>query len=291
MNNLKYAFVVLFSLLVIKSATAQNSILWEISGNGLKSPSYLLGTLKFIGEKEFYLPTEVTDKIKSCELFAIEDQVDHHAQHELNKALHFPKGQTLATHITAEEYKSVLVFFQKEFGITKAIFESKYANVKPLALSILMTRLSLGEEVKFYDIELLKFSNKNNLESFSLESVDREAAVLNAYPMKDQVSALLHSIANFEKQKTEYKKLMADYPKGNLEEIFEYTLHPTENSPLFLEEFYYKRNEEWLPKIENMIATRTAFISVGVSHLEGVRGLLALLKSKGYTLSPIQIKN
>ena len=290
MNKLKYVLVVLLSVLVFESAKAQNSILWEISGNGLKSPYYLLGTLKFTGEKEFYLPKQVTNRIKNCELFAIEDQVDHHAQHELNKALHFPKGQSLATQLAAVDYKVVQEFFQKEFGINKETFESKYAHVKPLTLSILMTRLSLGEKVKFYDIELLKFANKSNLETYSLESVDREATALNAFPMEDQVKALLHSVANFESQKAEYKKLMADYPAGNLDEIFEYTLHPSENSPLFLEEFYYKRNEEWMPKIEKMMGDKTSFISVGISHLEGERGLLTLLKAKGYTLKDVPVK-
>ena len=290
MRKLKYVIVILLSVLVFESTTAQNFILWEISGNRLKSPSYLLGTLKFTGEKEFYLPKEVTDRIKGCELFAIEDQVDHHAQHELNKALHFPKGQSLATQLNAGDYKMVQEFFQKEFGIDKALFESKYANVKPLALSILMTRLSLGEKVKFYDIELLKFANKSNLETYSLESVDREATALNAFPIDDQVKALLHSVANFENQKAEYKKLMADYPAGNLDEIFEFTLHPTENNPLFLEEFYYKRNNEWMPKIEKMMADKSSFISIGISHLESDRGLLALLKAKGYELKGVALK-
>ncbi len=291
MNKLSLVLLVMISIIACDSAKAQNSILWEISGNGLKSPSYLLGTLKFIGEREFYMPAQVTSKLKNCQIFAIEDQVDHHAQHELNKALHFPKGQSLATQLKPEDYRTVQEFFQKEFGIGKADFESKYAHIKPLALSILMTRLSLGEKVRFYDIELLKFSSKNNLESYSLESVDRESEALNKFPMDDQVKALLHSVANFEKQKSEYKKLMADYSAGNLEEIFEYTLHPTENNPLFLEEFYYKRNEEWLPKIEKMMADRPSFISVGISHLEGDRGLLTLLKSKGYTLTGIATKN
>lgn len=287
----KNVLTIFFTLLVCNSTLAQNSILWEVSGNGLKTPSYLLGTLKFIGKKEFYLPKQVTSHIAKSEIFAIEDQIDHHAQHELNKALHFPKGQSLATQLSPSDYNLVQMLFQKEFGISKSDFEKKYAQIKPLPLSILMTRLSLGEEVKFYDMELLKFANKNNLESYSLESVDREAEALNTYPMEDQVKALLHSAANFETQKSEYRKLMADYPNGNLEEIFEYTLHPTENNPLFLEEFYYKRNEEWMPKIENMMADKVSFISVGVSHLEGERGLLALLKGKGYILKPISVKN
>ena len=83
---------------------------------------------------------------------------------------------------------------------------------------------------------------------------------------------------------------MTDYSAGNLEEIFEYTLHPTENNPLFLEEFYYKRNEEWLPKIEKMMASKISFISIGISHLDGDRGLLSLLKAKGYSLTGVSIK-
>lgn len=265
------------------------SILWEVSGNGLTQSSYLFGSLKFIGEKEYYLPKEATDKILLSEIFAIEDQIDHHAQHELNKALHFSKGESLATHLSPTDYNRVVSFFNAEFGITKKVFESKYAKLKPLAISISMTRLALGEGVKFYDIELLRYAKKNKLKSFSLEGVDREAQALNSFSIDDQATALLHSIDNFAKQKEEYRKLMEDYPQGNLEEIFEYTLHPMENNVQFLEEFYYKRNEEWMPKIERMMKENVAFISVGVSHLEGDRGLLSLLKSKGYTLTPVKV--
>lgn len=267
----------------------ENSILWEISGQGITKPSYLFGTLKFIGEKEYFLPKEATDKIKASELFVIEDQVDHHAQHELNKALHFPKGETLANHLTAGDYQKVVELFEREFKITKTQFESKYARLKPLAISISMTRLALGEKVKFYDIELLRFAKKNKLKTFSLESVQREAEAINTFSIADQGVALMHGVENFEKQKDEFKKLMADYPQGNLEEIFEFTLHPLENNTQFIEEFYFKRNEEWLVKIEKMVKENVAFISVGIAHLEGDRGLLNLLKSKGYTLTPIPV--
>lgn len=267
----------------------ETSILWEVTGNGLTKTSYLFGSLKFIGEHEYYLPKEATDKILKSDLFAIEDQIDHHAQHELNKALHFPKGESLATHLSPADYTKVVDFFGTEFKISRSVFEKKYARLKPLALSISMTRLALGEGVKFYDLELLRFAKKNGVKSYSLESVDRESKALNSFSIEDQVTALMHSIDNFEKQKGEYKKLMEDYPQGNLEEIFEYTLHPLENNAQFIEEFYFKRNEEWFPKIEKMMKENSAFLSVGVSHLEGDRGLLNLLKSKGYTLTPVKV--
>ncbi len=272
-----------------QSAFSQNSILWQISGNGLKTPSYLMGTLKFIGEKEFYLPNEAVSAIKSCKTFAIEDQVDHKAQLELNKAVHFPKGKSLQTELPAVDYERVTNFFASEFKISKASFEKEFAPLIPLALSINMTRMSLGESVKFYDIELLTIAKKNKLETFSLESIDRESMAIQAFPMKDQEIALLHSINNFETQKSEYKKLEAAYVEGDLDKVFEYSLHPTENNPVFIEEFYYKRNQEWFPKIVKMMADKPSFISVGASHLEGEKGLLKLLHEKGYTLTPVKV--
>ncbi len=277
------------SILYHSAVYSQSSVLWKIDSHGLTNPSYLFGTIKFMGEKEFKIPKEVETFIKTCKLFAIEDQVDHHAQHELNKVLHFPKGESLATHLSAVQYKKVLDFFEHEFGVNRQVFESKYAKIKPLALSILMTRLSLHEKVKFFDIELLVFAKKNKLATYSLESIDREAQALNAYPIFNQVKALMHSIDNFEIQKNEFKNMMNRYPQESLEEIFEYTLHPIENNPIFIEEFYFKRNMEWMPKLEKMMSENSSFITVGVSHLEGEKGLLELLKSKGYTLTAIKV--
>lgn len=286
----KFLFLLITTGITYTQCGAQEtSILWEISGTGLTKTSYLFGSLKFIGEKEYYLPKEAVEKIKVSDIFVIEDQVDHHAQHELNKAVHFPKGQSLATHLSSADYNKVLALFQSEFNISKSQFESRYARLKPLALSITMTRLALGEEVKFYDIEMLRLAKQSKVKAYSLEGVEREAKALNSFTMEDQLVALLHSVDNFTKQKEEFKKLMTDYPQGNLEEIFEFTLHPFENNTRFVEEFYYKRNEEWLPKIEKMIGENIAFISIGVSHLEGDRGMLALLKGKGYTLTPIKV--
>ncbi len=269
---------------------AQDSPLWQISGNGLTQSSYLFGSLKFTHEKHFQVPEVVIKKIKASKIFAIEDQVDHHAQHELNSALHFPKGETLATQLKPEEYKEVVAFFETEFHLNKPTFEMKYGKMKPLALSIAMTRLSLGEKVKFYDIELLRIASKNKVKTYSLEPIEREAQALNAYPLLNQTRALLYSVEHFEEQKSEFQKLMVSFPLGTLDEIFEYAQHPTEGNPIFIEEFYFKRNAEWLPKIEKMMKEESAFICIGVSHLEGDHGLLALLKNKGYTLTSVSLK-
>ncbi len=289
MKNLQPLAILLLITIFVSSAKSQNSILWEVSGNGLSAASHLHGSLKFIGEKEFVIHPQIEAKLKASELFAIEDEVNHHAQHELNKAIHFPKGQSLATALSPEDFVKIQDFFQSQFGISKKKFLKSYANLKPLALSITMTRLSLREGVKFYDIELLKMANGLKIETYSLEAIDREAEAFNAFPLEAQAQALIHSVENFEQQKEEYLKLEAAYIRGDIDTVFEFSLHPFEENTLFIEEFYTKRNLEWLPKIESMMAEKKSFISVGVTHLEGEKGLLNLLKEKGYTLTPISV--
>lgn len=289
MNLVRSGIAIIILIFVSLPAFSQRSILWEITGNDLQSPSYLMGTLKFIGEKEFFVPAEAHAKMKECKFFAIEDEIDHHAQHELNKAVHFQGKESLKTVLTKEDYSKVQKLFESEFGINSSKFEKDYARLKPLAISIAMTRLSLGEKILFYDLELVKEAKKNGLETYSLEHIEREAEALSRYPMKDQVHALMHSVDNFGEQKEEFQLLMEDYPHGDLDKIFSYTLHPMENNPVFIEEFYYKRNEEWIPKIDKMVHDKPSFIAVGISHLKGDRGLLSLLKQKGYSLKAISI--
>jgi uncharacterized protein len=279
--------VFLLAIFAYLDGSAQNSILWEISGNQLTTKSYLMGTLKFISDEEFFIPREAQDRLLKSSVFAIEDPVDHRAQHELNKAVHFPEGQNLKSVLSDADYDSVQHFFEDEFRIPADVFESEYAKMIPLALIITMTRLSLGERVTFYDIELFKMAVEYKLKTVTLEEIEREAEAIRKFSTKDQVTALMHGIANFEKQKEEFNKLVKAYPNGDPAEIFQYTLHPADNNQQFVEAFYYNRNLEWLPKIEALISAQSTFIAVGLSHLEGGHGLITLLQEKGYTLTPV----
>jgi uncharacterized protein YbaP (TraB family) len=284
-------FVALFILAATAAwpAQAQNSILWEITGNGLAKPSYLMGTLKFIGKREFFLPKMAIEKMDQCRAFAIEDEVDHRAQHELNKAMHLPAGKKISDLLSAEEYSRLLGLFESEFKIGRAQFEKQYATLTPLALSIAMTRLSLRQKLRFYDIELLKIAKRKELDAFNLEPVEREAQAIQSYPMADQVQALNRSVSDFNAQKREFLELQAAFVKGDIDLVFIKTLHPVENNPEFIEAYYFRRNEEWLPKIEKMIADQPTFITVGVGHLEGERGLIQLLRKRGYQLKPLLV--
>ena len=48
------------------------------------------------------------------------------------------------------------------------------------------------------------------------------------------------------------------------------------------------RNARWIPVIEKAVRSMPTFIAVGGGHLGGKRGVVALLRAKGFKLKPIR---
>lgn len=59
---------------------------------------------------------------------------------------------------------------------------------------------------------------------------------------------------------------------------------------LLVEELLFARNRAWLPQLEPMLAGGGAFIAVGVDHLSGPRGIIAMLRARGHILAPVDAR-
>ncbi len=46
----------------------------------------------------------------------------------------------------------------------------------------------------------------------------------------------------------------------------------------------YARNRSWIPKLEELFATGNVFVAVGADHVRGPRGVVELLKARGWTV-------
>ncbi len=53
--------------------------------------------------------------------------------------------------------------------------------------------------------------------------------------------------------------------------------------------FLDDRNKDWIPKIIDMIVSKSTFIAVGAGHLGGPNGVIRLLEKEGFTLTPIKL--
>ncbi len=48
-----------------------------------------------------------------------------------------------------------------------------------------------------------------------------------------------------------------------------------------------RRNRNWIPIMEDMMANNPTFFAVGAGHLGGEEGVIALLRKAGYKVAPI----
>jgi uncharacterized protein len=264
--------------------TPESSLFWEVSGNGLEKPSYIFATVKFIPAAKFSLDQAIEDKLLECEIFATETLMDHHARHELNKAAHLPHHESIKDYISQEEFLKLEKLFSDKLGISKLKFETVYHQFKPVLLSTTITRLSLGKDVKYYEMELMKIAHKKGLIVMGLETAEREIAAMETFELKDQVAALKHTIDNYDQQIADYHEMIDVYLAGDLHKTLEYTLHPSENNEVFRRSFFDERNVEFIPHMENLMKKGKSFFAIGAGHLADEMGVLNLLKEKGYTL-------
>ena len=66
----------------------------------------------------------------------------------------------------------------------------------------------------------------------------------------------------------------------------EFIMPPT---PEEEEALLYARNADWADKIPAIIADKSTLFVVGAAHLPGERGVLELLRAKGYVVEPLMI--
>jgi hypothetical protein len=286
------SFVLGFLILIGTTGLSQNmenSIFWEITGKDLNKPSYLFGTIHFMHKKEFFITKSMKERLKECEIFSTETLYGHHTTHELNKAAHLPEHQSLADFMSEADFNAIKNLFTNQLGVSNLRFDLIYSRLKPQILLISMTMLTLGNDVRFFEQELLEVAKKYKVEYIGLETIEREIEALEQFPMEDQVKALIDAVNNFDKHLNDYNLLIRYYKENqDLEKIIFETMEPAEQNEIFKKAFYDDRNVEWIPVMKRKMNLAPTFFAVGAAHLGGEKGLLQLLKDEGYTLTPIE---
>ncbi|MBV9963516.1 MAG: TraB/GumN family protein, partial [Parafilimonas sp.] len=82
------------------------------------------------------------------------------------------------------------------------------------------------------------------------------------------------------------KKIQEAYRRGDLD-LLDSLERISFNSPAYIDKFLYERNKIQANSIDTLIKQHSIFVGVGAAHLPGSKGVIELLRKKGYTLRPI----
>ena len=85
------------------------------------------------------------------------------------------------------------------------------------------------------------------------------------------------------------RKLIDVYKTQDVEKLFEITASQLDVEKGFHTRLLDDRNIAWIPKLETAFKEKPTFVAVGAGHLGGKKGVLSLLREKGYKVSPVKL--
>ena len=294
LSLLSALFVLLFSTLsniqaqTVKTA-ASSGLLYQISGKNLKKPSYLFGTIHLICEKDMFPAEKLKSYINQTEQMMLELDLDDPAvMQKATKGLMLPDGKTMKEYLKPAEYAKVDELFKNYLGVS---FD-RFQTFKPVLASVLLLtspKVIGCQPPSAYDAFLAQTAMTNKMPILGLETVEAEFAALDSLPFDKQVEALNKMAADPEKSFGDFKSMYRIYLTQNSDELYNLTVKEFKAEGISQEKLLDERNANWIPVIEKNIAIKPSFIGVGGGHLGGVKGVVNLLRAKGYKLTPIKL--
>ena len=268
---------------------ADNALLFEISGNGLKKPSYIFGTFHILCPADVMPMEKFAPYIDKTDQMIMEIDMDDPAETAaITKGAAISDGRTLKDLMTADQYAKVDAMFKNALGVSV----DAVSMLKPAILGVLVVTspkmLGCGPPSS-YELSFVKIATEKKTPIIGLETVEFQSKTLESRPLEKQAESLVKMAADPQKAEGELKNLIAVYKEQDIERLHDLAVKDDDSDPEFQKNLLDDRNAAWIPKIEANIKTTPSFIAVGGGHLGGPKGVVSLLRAKGYKVTPIRL--
>jgi uncharacterized protein YbaP (TraB family) len=270
----------------------EKSLVWKISGKGLKKPSFLYGTIHMIPKDQFELPEPVREGLDKVRRVAFEidmkEMTNLRSQMSLITKSFMAGGKTLKDLLNEEDYALVRAKMAEK-GLPAGMFE----RMKPMFLSTLFSSDDSsplgGGSITSVEMELFKMSKNRKLESAGLETAAYQMSVFDSIPYTAQAQMLVEglrsmdSLSTGEDQLDEMLRMYRDQDISAMQSMIGEDSGMGQYEDILLK----KRNQNWIPVMARMMADKPTLFAVGAGHLGGKYGVVALLRKEGYRVESI----
>jgi uncharacterized protein len=258
-----------------------NSLLWQISGNGLKQPSYLFGTVHLIPASDYFFSDLAQACLKKSKQLCLEINADDPEMVTAAYKAYMPEGMHLNKLMPESEYKLL-----KERLKAQGLSIELVKNMKPILISSLLIARGSTVALMTYETELMLMAKAQKKPITSLESPLMQMAALDSIPYAEQAEMLVQTLHGGTE---ELADLIKHYKTQNIDTLHHYICinTNTNHSDAFNRVLLTNRNNAWLPLIAKNAAEKSTFFAIGAGHLGGSDGLVRLLRKQGYILKPL----
>jgi uncharacterized protein YbaP (TraB family) len=278
--------------LVFAPLAAADEFLWEVTS--LTNKVYLFGTVH-AGKRDWYpLPTAVEKAFTDSDVLVVEaDITNEQAMRASADTLTYKPPDQLKNHVPPEHYARLVKLLPRY-----RFFESDFSPAKPfMAVSLLVfaewarSGFQPGLGVDGYLIRKAQAEAKPIVE---IEGAAAQIALMDSLTDKQEQDLFKGTLDALEEDLTteQIKGLVNTWQAGDAQGLLEVARRYNDKvagAAEFEEKFIWQRHGEMLKKIEGWLndSRKRHFIAVGALHLAGPRGLVELLRKRGYVVKQL----
>lgn len=253
-------------------------LLWEVSGNGLAKKSYLYGSMHVSDKVSYHLSDAFFTHLMDADIVANES--DPATWNELIDLFSMDYGYG-----TDKFYSG---FYMTPYD--KANLENLFKN-RSFTLNNILSRTSEYnkeyQEETYLDMFIYRTGRKYNKKTVGLE--ETKSSLLKAAsadfsrskPKEENKAALQKLLKN-----VSYRDALINfYREKDLDMLDSLTV--LSSSEEYLKALLYDRNVVMVKSIDSLVRTGSLFAAVGAAHLPGKKGIIEMLRKKGYTVTPV----
>lgn len=285
--------VSLISLSVFaQTGKENNTLLWKISGNGLEKPSYLFGTIHLLCKEDALLSDNMKKAISDCDEVYFEVDMDN--IFEMFGAMDKMKMRndtTLQELLSEEDYQKVKDYFETKSTMLPFSMLETY---KPMLAASTIEEGSMPcDNTTMMEQVIMALAKDQKKKIKGLETMAYQASVLDSIPYKlqaEQLVAFINKSNNGEENDSEMNEMFEAYKKQDLQKLESLLISTDAGIAGFTDVLLYNRNKNWVEKLGSLLSKKSLMIAVGAGHLPGKKGVINLLREKGYTLTPVENK-
>ena len=274
--------LVLIFISTFTIAQEKNSLLWEISGNGLSQSSYLYGTMHVSKKIAFRLDDVFYEALDKSDVIALESDPNTWLDNEDNMGLGF--GESFMTK----------GFYSRSFLISNPKKEeiAAYLGFEDQMINNILYRTDEYsqnfEEDTYLDMFIYQAGSKFGKPVIALENLEESTALVGRASFNSTKEKPAEWLQKKMQQQDPLQLLQDAYRERNINLLDSldqgmYTQH-------YLKNMLYTRNQNMVAKLDSIIQHSKVFTGIGAAHLPGENGVISLLRKKGYTVKALTSK-
>jgi len=269
---------------------AEKNFLWRVQSK--RNTVYVLGSIHLLKKDIYPLSRTIEVAFEKSDILAVEANVNDISRLDIGKLMEsafYPANDSLEKHVSGKTFSLI----KEETARAGLPMELVY-NQRPWFLGLTLESIELmksGYDPN-YGIDKYFLSKAEGRKKISeLESLDYQINLLAGLNDEEQELFLLYTLRELRILVQEVDKLVDAWKSGAVEKMestITKSLAEDRRFYTIYDKLIYKRNRNMAQKIEGYLKTNgTYFVVVGAAHLLGDKGIIQLLKDRGYSVEQL----